>query len=103
MDILTRRQQKTAEVKDGGKKFMATMVAPEPRPIIDEVGLLKALTPEELKAVTVRKIDKKLLESLMDSQEGFIEKVGGFVQLKPTTPYLKFTEGVNDDFTAEGE
>lgn len=98
MTILNRRQQKTAEVKDGGKKFRATMVTPEPRPTIDEKRLLASLSDKEIDAVTVRKLDRAAMEARMDTHPEFIDKVVPCTVLKPVAPHLRFTEGVNDDF-----
>lgn len=60
--------------------------------VIDEKGLRKALGAKTYDKYTVRKLDRKAMESAMD--DGTIDPitVSRFVTLKPNRPHLSLTE-----------
>jgi hypothetical protein len=61
-------------------------------PLIDEPGLRKALTAKVFDRFTVRKLDRKRLEEAMG--QGTIDPVtvAKFVTMKPSRPYLTYSE-----------
>lgn len=104
LDLLKEGELKTGVARDGGKKFTATIVTPEDSAVLDEAGLLLDLTDEERAEVTetIVSLSKPLLEAAMDTRgQDFTDRVARHVTMKPRAPYLRFTEGVNDDFKPE--
>lgn len=96
MEILTKRQRKSAKIVDGGKYYKATLVTPEDKVVIDEKGVLNVLTDVELERVTVRSLSTSRLDEEM-ADIRFSEKVMPFMSTKPSTPYIRLTEGAVDD------
>jgi len=102
--LLAEQQLKKAVYRDGDKKYSVSYVTPEPRVVIDEAGLLEAFDGRTATKFTNRVIDRKKLEEAMDKNPVINEKAQEFMTLKESKPYLRFTEGANDDLEAlDGE
>jgi len=95
--VLTESQLKKAVVRDGDKKYTASYVTPEPKVVIDEKGLLAALSARDVTKITNKVLDRKKLEELMDKNESVNDIAVGFMTLKDSPTYIRYTEGVNDD------
>lgn len=60
--------------------------------VIDEPGLRKALTARVFDKYTVRKLDRRAMESAMDAGAVDPITVSRFVTSKPGQPYLEYRE-----------
>jgi len=58
---------------------------------IDEAGLRKALTAKVFDKYTVRKLDRKKMETAMDTGEVEAKVVAPYVTMRPNKPFLKYT------------
>jgi len=101
IELLAKVQEKSGVAKDGGKAYKATVVRQE-RVNIDEPGLIKALTDEETEQVTDRKVNRTKLDAAMED-DTFFRKAEPYLTMAPTNPFIRFTEGANDDFDEDTE
>lgn len=91
MALLVQDQTKSAEVQDGGKAYRVTYVQGETTEI-DEPGLRKALGATTYRKYTQEKLDRKKLEAALDLGELDPIEVGQHVRVKPSKPFLRYTE-----------
>lgn len=101
MEIMKNSELKTVATRDGGKKYQVTVVAPSDRAVVDSEGLLKAVPVRTSNKFIKKVVVNDLLEKFMDESEENAELASKFITMKPATPYLKFTEGVDDDFVGQ--
>src|SRR5262245_1257189 len=59
---------------------------------IDEAGLRKALTAKVYDRYTVRKLDRKAMETAMDVGKVEAKVVAPFVTMRPNKPFLKYSQ-----------
>lgn len=96
IERLEAKQQKSASVKDGGKKYKITYVKNE-RTTIDSDGLKKEMGARAFNKYTVRTLDKKKLEEGIALGDVDQVLVGKHVSIQPSSPFLRITEQATDD------
>lgn len=98
MRLLAEARQRSVEFKDGGKILRGTLVTPEDKLYIDKVGLRKSLSSSDLLKVGTLMIDDKKLEEAAETSASIMNAVSDHSKFRPVKPYIKYTEGVNDEF-----
>lgn len=91
VDDMKEHQVKNLKISDHGVVRSVTFVQKE-TPQIDEKGLRKALTAKVYDRFTKKTLDRKALESAMDTGAVDPMVVSRFVSMKPSAPYLHYTE-----------
>lgn len=96
IEMLESNQQKSATVRDGGKKYKITYVRGE-RTVIDSDALRKELGTRIFNKYTVRTLDRKKLEEGI--ARGDVDKVlvSKHMSLLQNAASLRVTEQVADD------
>ena len=95
IDDMQEHQVKSLKVTANGVLRSVTFVQRE-TPTIDEKGLRKALTAKVYDRYTVKKLDRKQLETAMDAGELDPMVVLRFVEMKKSKPYLNYTERASE-------
>ena len=96
MEHLESKQQKSATVQDGGKKYKITYVKNE-RTQIDSDALKKEMGARAFNKYTVRTLDRKKLEEGIALDEIDQVLVGKHVSIQHSNPFLRVTEQQADD------
>jgi len=84
-------QRKSYRWEENGQKRLLTYVQSR-RTEIDEKGLRKALTAKVFDKYTVKKLDRKAMETAMDAGDVDPVIVSRYVQVNLSKPFLKFSE-----------
>lgn len=96
IEKMTREQRKSYSLQDGGKTYKVTYVQ-NMRTEIDEKGLKKAMGAVKFRKICKQVVDRKVLESALDTGEVDPNIVGQYVKEVPSAPFLRFTEGAASD------
>jgi|SRR6478735_74354 len=102
IEKMTREQRKSYSLDDGGKRYKVTYVQ-NIRTQVDEPGLKKALGAVKFRKYCKQVLDRKALETALDTGEVDPNIVGQYVKELPSAPFLKFTEGATPDESTNAE
>lgn len=94
--LLAAKQEKTWEIRDGGKYYRATAVYREDTKV-DEAGLAKKIGIRRFRKICDLKVNRALLERALDTGEVTLAEASAFLSTKPVTPYIRFTEGTIEE------
>ena len=92
IESLRAAGDKSTSLTEGDKVQRATVVQTETTKI-DEEGLRKALGVKLWNKVTVRKVDKAKLTTIIADGEVSPELASGFLTVQKNKPYIRYSEG----------